>query len=110
MILQFNTFCEKTYDKFVDCKYQKFQVLVKGEEDLMGKMVEVEIYETGKHFMKAKIVDNTQIIHPGLKEPLRKGEVSGASVEKVGGVCFINIVLIVTHPCIIIVCFILPLW
>uniref|UniRef100_A0A7M5WLE1 tRNA-t(6)A37 methylthiotransferase n=2 Tax=Clytia hemisphaerica TaxID=252671 RepID=A0A7M5WLE1_9CNID len=58
----------KTYD----------QVLVKGEQDLMGKMVEVEIYETGKHFMKGRIVDNTEIVNPGLTEPLRKGEVSGA--------------------------------
>ena len=43
----------------------------------MGKMVEVEIYETGKHFMKAKLVDNSEIINPGLKSPLMKGEVSG---------------------------------
>jgi len=63
----------KTYD----------QVLVKGESDLMGKMVEVEIYETGKHFMKAKLLDNSEIINPGLKSPLMKGEVSGVPDKKI---------------------------
>ena len=52
---------------------------MKGESDLMGKMVEVEIYETGKHFMKGKLLDNSEIINPGLKSPLMKGEVSGVS-------------------------------
>nr|KAG5698331.1 hypothetical protein BaRGS_010917 [Batillaria attramentaria] len=32
-----------------------YQVLVPKDEDLMGKMVEVEIVETGKHFMKGRI-------------------------------------------------------
>ena len=54
---------------------------MKGESDLMGKMVEVEIFETGKHFMKGKLVDNSEIINPGLKSPLLKGEVSGAVVS-----------------------------
>lgn len=58
------------------------QVLVKGAPDLMGKMIEVEIYETGKHFLKGKIVDNSEIISPGLTQPLPKGTVSGLPAEK----------------------------
>jgi len=53
------------------------QVLVKGDEDLMGKMVQVEIYETGKHFMKSRLVENSEIVTPGLNAPLLKGKVSG---------------------------------
>lgn len=63
------------------------KVLVKGDSDLMGKMVEVEIYETGKHFMKAKLVDNAEIINPGLKSPLQKGQVSGAPIVSPEKVC-----------------------
>lgn len=58
------------------------QVLIKGEPDLMGKMVEVEIYATGKHFLKARLVDNSEIISPGWNEPLSKGAVSGYTVEQ----------------------------
>ena len=47
----------------------------------MGKMVEVEIYETGKHFMKGRLADNSEIISPGLKDPLEKGVVSGVLDE-----------------------------
>jgi len=57
------------------------QVLVAGEEDLMGKTVAVEIYETGKHFMKGRIVENAEVVSPGLKDPLPKGIVSGATTE-----------------------------
>ena len=49
----------------------------------MGKMVEVEIYETGKHFLKGKIMKNTEIKSPGLTNPLPKGEVSGADVNNI---------------------------
>lgn len=55
------------------------QVLIKGEHELMGKMVEVEIYETGKHFMKGHLVDNSEVVSPGLKGALPKGAVSGVS-------------------------------
>lgn len=44
----------------------------------MGKMVEVEIYETGKHFVRGRLVENSEVISPGLSEPLPKGVVSGA--------------------------------
>ena len=44
---------------------------------MMGKMVEVEVYETGKHFMKAHMVGD--VVSPGLKAPLPRGVVSGAT-------------------------------
>ena len=45
----------------------------------MGKMVSVEVIETGKHFLKTKLVENSDIKEPGLSRPLEKGEVSGIS-------------------------------
>ena len=45
----------------------------------MGKMVSVEVIETGKHFLKSKLVENSNIKEPGLSKPLEKGEVSGLS-------------------------------
>lgn len=53
------------------------QVLIKAEPDLMGKLVEVEIYETGKHFIKGRLVNNSEVISPGLRTPLTKGAISG---------------------------------
>lgn len=55
---------------------------MKGDKDLMGKMVHVEIYETGKHFMKSRLVENSEIVTPGLNAPLQKGEVSGFDDER----------------------------
>ncbi len=43
----------------------------------MGKMVEVEVVETGKHFLKARLKRESAIREPGLAKPLVKGEVSG---------------------------------
>lgn len=53
-----------------------FQVLVPQDIDLMGKMVEVEIVETGKHFMKSKVAGSLKVA--GLTKPLEKGEISGS--------------------------------
>lgn len=47
-------------------------------------MVEVEIYDTGKHFLKGRLVDNSEIISPGLNRPLTKGAVSGFKEDMVG--------------------------
>ena len=55
----------------------RLQVLVPKDVDLMGKLVEVEVIETGKHFMKSKLIEATAIVEPGLVKPLEKGEVSG---------------------------------
>ena len=45
--------------------------------DLMGKLVEVEVIETGKHFLKSKLVEASSISEPGLVKPFEKGEVTG---------------------------------
>ncbi|KAL0623274.1 hypothetical protein AAY473_006864, partial [Plecturocebus cupreus] len=43
----------------------------------MGKMVEVDIYESGKHFMKGRPVSDASVYTPSISKPLAKGEVSG---------------------------------
>lgn len=44
---------------------------------LMGKMVEVDIYEAGKHFMKGQPVSDARVHTASISRPLAKGEVSG---------------------------------
>lgn len=56
------------------------QVLVPKEDVLLGKMVEVEIIETGKHFLKARLLQDGDMYTPSIAEPLAKGQVSGATV------------------------------
>lgn len=43
----------------------------------MGKMVEVNIYEAGKHFMKGQPVSDARVYAASITRPLAKGEVSG---------------------------------
>lgn len=43
----------------------------------MGKMVEVDIYESGKHFMKGQPVSDAKVYTPSISKPLARGEVSG---------------------------------
>lgn len=64
-----------TLIKFVT--YYFFQVLVPKEDGLLGKMLEVVIIETGKHFLKAKILKDGDMYTPSIAEPLPKGHVSG---------------------------------
>lgn len=66
------------------------------EEDLMGKMFDVEIYETGnnsvsqrpkhiaetchftgKHYMKGRRIVDGKVVNPALAPTLPKGQVSG---------------------------------
>lgn len=48
------------------------------DEDLLGKMVEVEIVETGKHYLKGRLLAPTnQAVRPDVPPPLKKGQVSG---------------------------------
>lgn len=55
-------------------------MLVPKDEDLMGKMIEVEIVETGKHYMKGKLlVSKHSAVRPDVPLPLKKGQVSGLS-------------------------------
>lgn len=61
-----------------------FQVLVPKDENLLGKMVQVEITETGKHYMKCRLLGDA--VRPkDVPPPLLKGEVSG--LRKVGSFC-----------------------
>lgn len=54
------------------------QVLVPKDENLMGKLVTVEITETGKHFMKCRLVRDGEVKRPAtVPPPLPKGKVSG---------------------------------
>ena len=58
-----------------------FQVLVPKDENLMGKLVQVKITETGKHFMKCDLLTN--ISRPDVPLPLKKGQVSGVTMVSV---------------------------
>ena len=54
------------------------QVLVRKDEgELMGKIVEVVITETGKHFLKGKVLKDNPVHTPSIAPPLAKGVVSG---------------------------------
>lgn len=54
-----------------------FQVLVPKRLEFKGKMIEVDIYEAGKHFMKGKPVEGSKPFTPSIAAPLQKGQVSG---------------------------------
>lgn len=55
----------------------------------MGKLVRVKIVETGKHFLKGKVLSKEEITHPSVPPPLKKGQVSGVSeTAEVGIVLF----------------------
>lgn len=43
----------------------------------MGRMVEVDIFEAGKHFMRGQPVSDASVFTPSITRPLAKGEVSG---------------------------------
>ncbi|XP_033105022.1 threonylcarbamoyladenosine tRNA methylthiotransferase-like [Anneissia japonica] len=72
---------EESHDKKYYVGHNKFyeQVLVPKEERLLGKMIEVEIASTGKHFQMGKLIDNSRLVTPSIVEPLQKGQISGVS-------------------------------
>lgn len=47
------------------------------KSEFSGKMIEVEVYEAGKHFLKGRPVEDSRPFTPSIAEPLRKGAVSG---------------------------------
>ncbi|XP_022319291.2 threonylcarbamoyladenosine tRNA methylthiotransferase-like [Crassostrea virginica] len=57
------------------------QVLVPKNENLMGKMVTVQIVETGKHFLKGRLLSENCVVQPDVPLPLKKGQVSGVSEQ-----------------------------
>ncbi|XP_064112548.1 threonylcarbamoyladenosine tRNA methylthiotransferase-like [Macrobrachium nipponense] len=72
---------EEAHDKEHLVGHNKYyeQVLVPKCDEYLGKMVEVEIIETGKHYMRGRPIDTSKLISPSLQEPLPKGTVSGLS-------------------------------
>ncbi|XP_051050460.1 threonylcarbamoyladenosine tRNA methylthiotransferase [Phodopus roborovskii] len=74
---------EESFDSKFYVAHNRFyeQVLVPKNPEFMGKMVEVDIYESGKHFLKGQPVSDTKIYTPSISKPLAKGEVSGLTKE-----------------------------
>uniref|UniRef100_A0A8C7ZZG0 tRNA-t(6)A37 methylthiotransferase n=1 Tax=Oryzias sinensis TaxID=183150 RepID=A0A8C7ZZG0_9TELE len=58
------------------------KVLVPKKVEFKGKMIEVEIYEAGKHFMKGRPVEDSKPFNPSIAAPLQQGEVSGLIQEQ----------------------------
>lgn len=52
-------------------------MLVPKRAEFKGKMIEVDIYEAGKHFMRGQPVEDSKPFTPSIAAPLQKGEVSG---------------------------------
>ncbi|NXJ91514.1 CDKAL methylthiotransferase, partial [Corythaixoides concolor] len=74
---------EESFDSNYYVAHNPFyeQVLVPKDPLLMGKMVEVNIYEAGKHFMKGQPVADARVYTASITRPLAKGEVSGLTGE-----------------------------
>ncbi|NXB35956.1 CDKAL methylthiotransferase, partial [Eulacestoma nigropectus] len=74
---------EESFDSNYYVAHNPFyeQVLVPKDPLLMGKMVEVNIYEAGKHFMKGRPVSDARVHTASITRPLAKGEVSGLTEE-----------------------------
>uniref|UniRef100_A0A3B4C6K7 tRNA-t(6)A37 methylthiotransferase n=1 Tax=Pygocentrus nattereri TaxID=42514 RepID=A0A3B4C6K7_PYGNA len=70
---------EESFDAQYYVAHNKFyeQVLVPKNPEFKGKMIEVDIYEAGKHFMRGRPVDDARVFTPSISQPLLKGEVSG---------------------------------
>lgn len=74
---------EESFDSKFYVAHNRFyeQVLVPKNPIFMGKMVEVDIYESGKHFMKGQPVSDAKVYTPSISKPLARGEVSGLTEE-----------------------------
>lgn len=73
---------EISHDKKYYVGHNKFyeQVLVPMDRDYMGRIVRVEIVETGKFSMISRPLD--KVVKPGLADPLNKGQLSGVEIVK----------------------------
>uniref|UniRef100_T1DNI5 tRNA-t(6)A37 methylthiotransferase n=1 Tax=Crotalus horridus TaxID=35024 RepID=T1DNI5_CROHD len=74
---------EESFDSKFYVAHNKFyeQILVPKNSDFMGKMVEVEIFEAGKHFMRGQPVSEARVFTPSIRRPYARGEVSGLTEE-----------------------------
>ncbi|NXD11970.1 CDKAL methylthiotransferase, partial [Nothocercus nigrocapillus] len=74
---------EESFDSNYYVAHNRFyeQVLVPKDPLLMGKMVDVNIYEAGKHFMKGQPVSDARVYTASITRPLAKGKVSGLTGE-----------------------------
>ncbi|KAJ4930703.1 hypothetical protein JOQ06_025011, partial [Pogonophryne albipinna] len=70
---------EESFDAQYYVSHNKFyqQVLVPMRAEFKGKMIEVDIYEAGKHFLKGRPVEDSKPFTASIAAPLQKGEVSG---------------------------------
>uniref|UniRef100_A0A9J7X398 tRNA-t(6)A37 methylthiotransferase n=1 Tax=Cyprinus carpio carpio TaxID=630221 RepID=A0A9J7X398_CYPCA len=70
---------EESFDSQHYVAHNKFyeQVLVPKKPEFKGKMIEVDIYEAGKHYMKGQPVEDARVFTPSIAQPLQKGQVSG---------------------------------
>ncbi|XP_044064495.1 threonylcarbamoyladenosine tRNA methylthiotransferase isoform X1 [Siniperca chuatsi] len=75
---------EESFDAQYYVAHNKFyeQVLVPKRAEFKGKMIEVYIYEAGKHFLKGRPVEDSKPFTPSIAAPLQKGEVSGLMQEQ----------------------------
>lgn len=74
---------EESFDAQYYVAHNKFyeQVLVPKNPEFKGKMIEVDIYESGKHFMRGRPVVDGRVVTPSITQPLQRGEVSGLFQE-----------------------------
>ncbi|KAM9488264.1 threonylcarbamoyladenosine tRNA methylthiotransferase isoform 1-T3 [Clarias gariepinus] len=72
---------EESFDAQYYVAHNKFyeQVLVPKKPEFKGKMIEVDVFESGKHFMRGRPADECTVITPSISQPLEKGEISGLS-------------------------------
>ncbi|KAL0963353.1 hypothetical protein UPYG_G00305170 [Umbra pygmaea] len=70
---------EESFDAQYFVAHNKYyeQVLVPKRSEFKGKMIEVNVYETGKHFLKGRPLSDSKLFTASLSRPLQKGEVSG---------------------------------
>ncbi|XP_035386829.1 threonylcarbamoyladenosine tRNA methylthiotransferase isoform X1 [Electrophorus electricus] len=77
---------EDSFDSQYYVAHNKYyeQVLVPKRPEFKGQMITVDIYDSGKHFMRGRMVKDTAVISPSISRPLQKGEVSGLAQELKG--------------------------
>ncbi|XP_064164798.1 threonylcarbamoyladenosine tRNA methylthiotransferase isoform X2 [Anguilla rostrata] len=74
---------EESFDAQFYVAHNKYyeQVLVPKTPQFKGKMIEVDVYESGKHFLKGRPVDMARVLTASIARPLEKGAVSGLTQE-----------------------------